>query len=47
MVVALELVRHTLPFLVLNLTRCNPHVMLYSLCHTLPVRPVRARVDTC
>lgn len=27
---ALELVRHTLPFLVLNLTRCSPRVMFYS-----------------
>lgn len=29
---ALQLVRHTLSFLVLNLTRCNnPYVMFYSL----------------
>jgi len=27
---ALEPVRHTLPFLVLNLIRCNPRVMFYS-----------------
>lgn len=25
-----EPTRHTLPFLVLNLTRCNPYVMFYS-----------------